>query len=733
MASALFSRVMNMSLTASVVILAVLALRLLLKKAPKIFSYALWAVVLFRLLCPVSFSSPLSLFGAVSVPAVQSAGVTAVSNSAAGAKLPAAVANFPAADSAQTVSGQTASQGAAQTAQVPQTPAKTVGLWDAVKPVLPDVWLAGAAAMLFVNLASLLHLRRKLVGAVRLEKNIYLADHIATPFVFGLFRPRIYLPSALAEPERAAIVLHEQTHIRRRDYFAKILAFAALAIHWFNPLVWLSFSLMEKDMEMSCDEAVLRKMGTGVRGEYSESLLRLATGRKMLSAPIAFGEGATKGRIKNVMNYKKPALWAIVLAFAVCAVGCVSLGANQTAAAPTATPASQTVSPDFDDALVSDAIHTHNASLYPSDGCAGAGCKVLDAKTDGSTVTMYLLTMYGVYDVDAQSGDATQVAGSGVVPAVLKFTADADGSYALADYQETAEGSGFEASVQQLFPEDLTNEIQAQAKADALSRCITVTPTPSPTPLTGQAAALDTAIAKAVLSHNADSHADGECAGEGHIVLGSETSGSAVTVYALAQYGEYQFQDGNFVKTSGTGAIPAVLTFTVNSDGSYSLTDYQEPDDGSGYEASVKKLFPEDLQARCLSIGQSDADALKTQERAYATAYLTSIGRSATVGETADFQHTLLTDKGVPVSVSNSLLSNTALANYPQWIGNLERLESGARYVYAVAYDAQNQTISYTKTGYVTKEVVESYVFDSATGNQVSTGSGSGTAATISQ
>ena len=728
MASALFSRIVNMSLTASVVILAVLALRLLLRRAPKIFSYALWAVVLFRLLCPVSFSSPLSLFGAVSVPAVQSAGATAISSGASVTNSPAAVANFPAADSAQAVSGQTASQGAAQTAQ---NPAKTAGLWAAVEPALPDVWLAGSAAMLIVNLASLLHLRRKLVGSVRLEKNVYLADHIATPFVFGLFRPRIYLPSALGEPERAAIVLHEQTHIRRYDYFAKILAFAALAIHWFNPLVWLAFSLMEKDMEMSCDETVLRKLGADVRGEYSESLLRLATGRKMLSAPIAFGEGATKGRIKNVMNYKKPALWAIVLAFAVCAAGCVSLGANQPTAA-TATPAAQTISPDFDDALVSDAILTHNASLYPSDGYAGAGYKVLDAETDGSTVTVYALTVYGMYDVDAQSGDATQVAGSGVVPAVLKFTANTDGSYALADYQETADGDGFEASVKQLFPEDLqsqclsigedvTNELQEQAKANALSSSVTVTPTPSPTALTGQAAVLDTAVGKAVLSHNAGSYASGECAGEGHIVLGSETSGSTVTVYALAQYGEYQFQDENLVNASGSGAIPTVLKFTANTDGSYTLTDYQEPADGSGYEASVKKMFPADLQARCLSISQSDADALKAQEQAYATAYLTSIGRSATVGDYADFQHTLLTDQGVPVSVSNSLLWNSALENYPQWIGNLERLENGTRYVYAVSYDTQKQTISYTKTNTATKEVVESYVFNSATGDQVST------------
>lgn len=157
------------------------------------------------------------------------------------------------------------------------------------------VWLTGTVAMVIYGVVSLLRLRRRLVGAVPLEKSVYLADHISTPFVLGLFRPKIYLPSALPEGERGYILLHERHHIRRLDHAVKLLAFLALCVHWFNPLVWLMFVLLGRDMEMSCDEAVMKKLGEAVRADYSASLLRLATGRKIIAgAPLAFGEGDTR-------------------------------------------------------------------------------------------------------------------------------------------------------------------------------------------------------------------------------------------------------------------------------------------------------------------------------------------------------------------------------------------------------------------------------------------------------
>lgn len=291
-----FLQVLNMSFTASFVIAAVLVARLLLKKAPKIFSYVLWSVVLFRLLCPVSFDSMLSLLPVNTNP---------VSTNTLYSETPQIDTGLPYLDAVIN----------------PALPAPEVG--TSVNPlqiaaVIGEfIWLAGIAILLFYSVVSLLHLRGKLIGSVTLCDNIYLADHIAFPFVIGIIRPKIYFPSTLSRQEQDYVILHEQMHVRRLDHLVKIAAFAALCIHWFNPLVWAAFILAVRDMEMSCDESVMKRLHADIREEYSASLLGLATGRKMIAGtPLAFGEGNTKERIKNVMNYKKPTFGVILTALA---------------------------------------------------------------------------------------------------------------------------------------------------------------------------------------------------------------------------------------------------------------------------------------------------------------------------------------------------------------------------------------------------------------------------------
>ena len=191
------------------------------------------------------------------------------------------------------------------------------------------IWGLGALTLVFYNMVRLARLHEKLLVAESLRDNIYLADYIGSPFVMGLVCPKIYLPSDLKEQERGYIILHEQYHIRRGDHVVKVLSFAALCIHWFNPLVWLAFLLANKDMEMSCDEAVMRQIGQDIRAEYAGSLLQFATGKRLIAgAPLAFGEGDTKARVKNVMGYKKPAFWLISVAVIVCVVVGLCLVAN---------------------------------------------------------------------------------------------------------------------------------------------------------------------------------------------------------------------------------------------------------------------------------------------------------------------------------------------------------------------------------------------------------------------
>ena len=319
----LLPKILNMSLTASIVIVIVLLARLLLRKLPKVFSYALWAVVLFRLLCPVSFSTEFSLLGLFNTPAatVSDSGayssMTYIPSDSVHTEYPRADLPLPGVSEAI---NETLPQGREQTGTDPlEFPMSAATI----------LWLLGIMVMLIYSAVSLMELRRKLVGAVRLRDNIYLADHIAMPFVIGLFRPKIYLPSTISSEEQDYVILHEQTHIKRLDHIVKMIAFLALTMHWFNPLVWVAFVCAVKDMEMSCDERVLKQMGGEIKTAYSTSLLSLAAGRRLINgSPLAFGEGNIKGRIKNIMNFKKPAVWMVITAVIACIAVTLLLLAN---------------------------------------------------------------------------------------------------------------------------------------------------------------------------------------------------------------------------------------------------------------------------------------------------------------------------------------------------------------------------------------------------------------------
>lgn len=317
----LLPKILNMSLTGGIVIIFVLITRILLKKAPKIFSYALWAVVLFRLVCPVSFSTGFSLIGLFNVPAATNGSITYIPDNIVHTEYPQVTLPFP---GISKVINDSFAQGEEQLAADPlEAPVALASL----------LWLLGIAIMLIYSTISLMLLhRKKLIGSVRLRDNIYLADHIATPFVIGVIRPKIYLPSSLTEQEHSYVILHEQTHIRRFDHIFKLIAFIVLAVHWFNPLVWAAFVCCIKDMEMSCDESVLKEMGDDIKAAYSTSLLSLAAGRHLINgSPLAFGEGNIKERIKNVIKFKKPGAWAVAVSVLLVTVLSIGFASNKAA------------------------------------------------------------------------------------------------------------------------------------------------------------------------------------------------------------------------------------------------------------------------------------------------------------------------------------------------------------------------------------------------------------------
>ena len=299
----LFLQILKMGVTAGYCILVVLALRLLMKGLPKLYSYILWIVVYFRLVCPVSVSSVFSLIKVRRQVIPEELGAQAhanISNSAVQA-------------------GHAVETVADTAVQLPTDAgmAESVSTAQAMISVAVFIWIAVALILILYNICSLIRLKAGLKRATLAseDKNctIYTADCIGTPFVVGLFSPRIYLPSGLGENEKSYVLAHEKTHVRRKDYLVKQLAFFVTCIYWFHPLVWLAFYLMCQDMEMACDECVIRKFGGETKKDYSMTLLSLAQEQHGLKgSPLAFGEGGIKKRIMNVLHYRKPTFWVSV-------------------------------------------------------------------------------------------------------------------------------------------------------------------------------------------------------------------------------------------------------------------------------------------------------------------------------------------------------------------------------------------------------------------------------------
>ena len=313
--SNLFSQVLNMSMTGSVVILLVMLARLILKRAPKIYSYALWSVVLFRLLCPVAFTASVSVLNALEPEVQEASESTSVVYFLPGEVSHASDFTFVPAEN----------QSGTDSVKAGESEHTHLDLMV----VASYVWIVGSGIMILYSAIQYIRLRLKLVGAVVYRGNVYRADYIDTPFVMGIFSPKIYLPSDVPMNERKYIIAHERHHIRRCDHIIKLLAYFSLCIHWFNPLVWAAFILAGKDMEMSCDEAVIRKMGSQIRADYSASLLRLATHKKIIAGmPLAFGEGDTKGRVMNMAKWKKPKLWVSFISLVLCASVLVACAVN---------------------------------------------------------------------------------------------------------------------------------------------------------------------------------------------------------------------------------------------------------------------------------------------------------------------------------------------------------------------------------------------------------------------
>ena len=301
----LFLKIVNMSITASWLVAAVLVLRLALRKAPKWARVLLWGIVAVRLICPFSVESALSL-----IPSMET--------------LPDRILIGP---SFQVQSGVApVDRRVNEYLRSRYFEGVTVPAENGrnVMAVLTVIWIVGAVLLLFYMAVSYLRLRRQVSTAVRFKGSIFQSGDIPSPFVLGILKPRIYLPFGLDGQSMEHVVAHEQAHIRRRDHWWKPLGFLLLTVYWFNPLMWLAYVLLCRDIELACDEKVIRELGTDQRADYSQALLACSVSPGRITAcPLAFGEVGVRERVKSVLRYKKPGFWLVAAAAAACGIAAV--------------------------------------------------------------------------------------------------------------------------------------------------------------------------------------------------------------------------------------------------------------------------------------------------------------------------------------------------------------------------------------------------------------------------
>ena len=295
-----FIFLLNNSITAGYLVIAVMLLRPLLKKAPKYIRCILWSFVGLRLVLPFSIESIFSL-----IPSAE--------------PIPQEIL-YQAEPTIHTgISFMNSTINPILSESMAPNPGDSVNPLQIVTAIAWNVWLLGVLALVVYALISYIRLRRKLREAVKEQGNIWLCDRIPSPFLLGIFRPRIYLPSGLPEGDREFVIAHEKAHIRRKDHWWKPLGFLLLTVYWFNPLMWVAYIFLCRDIEFACDEKVMNELGSDCKKAYSEALIHCSVSRKMVSAcPVAFGEEGVKGRIKSVLNYKKPAFWIILISLLVC-------------------------------------------------------------------------------------------------------------------------------------------------------------------------------------------------------------------------------------------------------------------------------------------------------------------------------------------------------------------------------------------------------------------------------
>lgn len=424
--SDVFLKILNMSITAGWLILAVILVRLLLKKAPKWILCLLWGLVAIRLVCPFSFESVLSL-----IPSSE----TILANIAAQQE--------PSINSGIAIINKVINP--VITESFAPAPLASANPLQIVIPIAAAVWIAGIVVLLAYALISFLTLKKTVSVCVPVGERILACDYVNAPFILGVFRPIIYVPSFMRGETLDHVIRHENAHLQRHDHWWKPLGFLLLAVYWFNPLCWIAYILLCWDIEMACDEKVIRDMDKDDMAAYSQALLDCNLPRKRIAAcPLAFGEVGVKERVKGVLKYKKPAFWIILIAVVACIVLAVCLISD---------PFSSKTLPEKLGISMDMAVAEHYHSDHTEGHFAAVGYEVLKVSESANKITVYALVLYEEYSFD---GDDVALESGAWGPAAITFDiasgGDGSSSYDVIEYWEPRGGSYYADDIRAKFP-----------------------------------------------------------------------------------------------------------------------------------------------------------------------------------------------------------------------------------------------------------------------------------------
>lgn len=474
----IFIQLVNMSLVAGWLILAVLLIRGIFKKLPKVFRCVLWGLVALRLICPWSIESDVSIIPKAEIIADDATKISIssdnqeldnniiVNNSYEHNGLDTVVKENNIVENENGNGNINNSNAITNTnnnliTNTIQNNTKESSLSISIN-ALSKVWIIGIAIMAVYYIASYVILKRKVRVSIRYEKNIYLCDNISSAFILGLVRPKIYVPSHLSEVELVNVIKHEKAHLSRHDNWWKPLGFLLLSVYWFNPIIWIAYIMFCKDVELACDEKVVKVMDVAEVKEYSNTLLECSISRKLIvAAPLAFGEVAVKSRIKSVLNYKRPAFWVIIAGVIVSVA--IAIGFMVTP-----TDYDKNIDEDLDK-YISDVIMEQYASdeSYRHYSCESHS--IIGVKEKNDKTTVYMWVNYGEYTWDIE--DISEKSGSSG-PMVITVNEHSKGKFSLEELWVPRDGKYYAEDVQDKFPNSLEDKvldkqsIRKETKAD---------------------------------------------------------------------------------------------------------------------------------------------------------------------------------------------------------------------------------------------------------------------------